>query len=183
MQNISSQMNGKLTDSLYNPLQGNPLNLTTSGLNTTKNNKIDKSFENLMSAFALRSGPAKSGQGTSLGCIKTNTHPSGKQHSHDSSQGLPGAHAPNSANGKSAQGAGKSKMSRQAAAMVQRSNVDSGNRNQSAASGNKKTMSSSPQRQQVYEPHLYLSKLLSNPAAGGTLSSMQLSAIAKQMAK
>ena len=28
------------------------MNLTTSGLNTTKNNKIDKSFENLMSAFS-----------------------------------------------------------------------------------------------------------------------------------
>jgi hypothetical protein len=169
MQNISSQMNGKLTDSLYNPLQGNALNLTTSGLNTTKNNKIDKSFENLMSAFALRSGPAKSGQGTSLGCIKTNTHASGKQHSHDSSQGLV---VPTKNQ------AGKSKMSRQAA-MAQGGNVEPMNRNQSAASGKQKTMSSSPKRQSNnYE----IKKLLSN-ATGGTMGSLQLSTIAKQMAK
>ena len=124
MQNISSQMNGKLTDSLFNPLQVNAMNLTTSGLNTTKNNKIDKSFENLMSAFAIRGGQAKSGQGTSLGCIKTNTHASGKQHSHDSSQGL--APAKNQS--------GKSKISRHAA-LAQAGNNDPINRNMSAASG------------------------------------------------
>jgi hypothetical protein len=34
----------------------NNINLTTNGLNTTKNNKTDKSFENLMSAFTNKKG-------------------------------------------------------------------------------------------------------------------------------
>jgi len=36
-------------------LQVNPMNLTTSGLHTAKNNKIDKSFENLIQAFSGKS--------------------------------------------------------------------------------------------------------------------------------
>jgi hypothetical protein len=55
MQNISNQMGGQLT-----------FNNLTQGLNTTKNKKVDKSMENLMTAFK-KGGASKSGHGTSLG--------------------------------------------------------------------------------------------------------------------
>ena len=98
MQNISNQMGGKLVSgtgtsasgnkaenflSITNPLHVVNMNQTTSGLNTTKHNKTEKSFENLMTAFTTKKGGAnatfKQVQVPSMGTLK-----SGKQLSHDS---------------------------------------------------------------------------------------------------
>lgn len=62
MQNISNQMGGQLAGPLGN------ISLATSGLNTTKNKKVDKSLENLVSIFK-KDKQSKSGHGTSLGRI------------------------------------------------------------------------------------------------------------------
>lgn len=42
--------------SITNPLHVVNMNQTTSGLNTTKHNKTEKSFENLMTAFTSKKG-------------------------------------------------------------------------------------------------------------------------------
>jgi hypothetical protein len=78
MQNISNQMGGQLAGPLGN------INLATSGLNTTKNKKADKSLENLVSIFK-KDKQSKSGHGTSLGRINNSQK---QQHSQESSLGL-----------------------------------------------------------------------------------------------
>ena len=55
-------MGGQLAGPLGN------ISLATSGLNTTKNKKVDKSLENLVSIFK-KDKQSKSGHGTSLGRI------------------------------------------------------------------------------------------------------------------
>jgi len=78
MQNISNQMGGQLAGPLGN------FSLATSGLNTTKNKKVDKSLENLVSIFK-KDKQSKSGHGTSLGRINNSQK---QQQSQESSLGI-----------------------------------------------------------------------------------------------